>query len=143
VTLAYREVAIEQGYKAIWRLRSRMLSRLKTMLAGIDAELAGSPNDPGLRRQRSALAARLPELEVPFYPTVAAVRVDRYLRRDVAAVPGQPIQPRPGRIVSVAIGMLVGLLVAGALAWWRRRRQGPTSRSSAPEQGSEMPPSPA
>jgi uncharacterized protein involved in exopolysaccharide biosynthesis len=143
VTLAYREVAIDQDHKAIQRSRSRMMSLLKTRLARIDGELAGRPNDRGLREQRNALAARLPELEVPFYPAVAAVRVDRYLRRDVAAVPGQPIQPRPGRIVSVAIGMLMGLLVSGALAWRRTRRQGPTPKSSVPDQGSEMPPSPA
>jgi hypothetical protein len=143
VTLAYREVVIDQDRKVIQRMQSRMLSDLKTGLARIEAELAGKPNDHGLREQRNALAARLPELEVPVYPAVAAVRVDRYLRRDVAPVPGQLIQPRPGRILSVAIGMLVGLLGAGALAWWRTRRQGPTSRSSVPEQGSEMPPSPA
>jgi hypothetical protein len=139
VTLAYREVAIEQNHKVIRRLRSHMLSHLKTRLAGIDAELARRPNDPGLRQQRNALAARLPQLEVRFDPSLAAVRVDRYLRRDAAAVPDQPIQPRPGRTVTVAIGMLVGLLVSGALAWWLTRRQGPTSRSSTPEQGPELP----
>ncbi|HEY6589523.1 MAG TPA: hypothetical protein VI751_00605 [Actinomycetota bacterium] len=139
VTLAYREVVIEQDHKVIRRLRSQMLSDLKTRLAGIDAELAGRPNDPGLREQRNALAAQLPRFEVGFDTAFAAARVDRYLQRDVAAVPEQPIQPRPGRTVTVAIGMLVGLLISGALAWWRTRRQGPTSRSSTPEQGPELP----
>jgi hypothetical protein len=76
--------------------------------------LAGRPNDSGL-------AARLPQLQVPVYPAVAAVRVDRYLRRDVAPVPGQPIQPRPGRIVSVAIGTNEELGTPGIR---RRTREG-------------------
>lgn len=55
--------------------------------------------------------------------------------RERAAVPEQPIQPRPRR--SIAIGVLFGLLVATVLVWWLTRRQGPTS--SAPEQGPELP----
>ena len=90
VTLAYREVVIDQRHKGIQRLRSHMLSELKTSLASIDAELAGKPNNPGLRRQRNVLAAQLAQLEVPFYPAEAAVGVDRHLRREVAAVPEQP-----------------------------------------------------
>ena len=139
VTLAYREVVIDQRHKGIQRLRSHMLSDLKTRLARIDAELAGRPNDRGLRRQRNALATQLAWLEVPFYPAEAAVRVDHYLRREVAAVPDQPIQPRPGRRVTMAIGMLVGLLAVAVLAWWHTRRQGPRSQSSTPEQGPELP----
>jgi len=52
-----------------------------------------------------------------------------------AAVPEQPIQPRPRR--PMAIGMLIGFLASAVLVWWLTRRQGPTS--SAPEQGPEMP----
>jgi hypothetical protein len=138
VTLAYREVVIDQDHKVIQRMRSHMLSALKTRLARIVAELAGRPNDRGLRDQRNALAAQLPQLEGPYYPAEAAVRVDRYLRRDVAAVPDQPIQPRPGRMVTIAIGMLVGFLAVAVLAWWHTRRQGPKSQSSTPEQGPEL-----
>jgi hypothetical protein len=54
-----------------------------------------------------------------------------------AAVPQQPITPGPGR--AMAVGMLLGLLASAVLVWWRTRGQGPTSRSSAPEQGPEMP----
>jgi hypothetical protein len=55
--------------------------------------------------------------------------------RERAAVPEQPIQPRPRR--PIAIGMLFGLLVSAALVWWLTHRQGPTA--SAPEQGPELP----
>jgi hypothetical protein len=60
------------------------------------------------------------------------------LVRERAAVPKQPtISPSPGR--AMVIGMLLGLLAAAVLVWLLTRRQGPTSRSSAPEQGPEMP----
>jgi uncharacterized protein involved in exopolysaccharide biosynthesis len=54
-----------------------------------------------------------------------------------AAVPKQPISPSSGR--TMVLGMLLGLLAAAVLVWWRTRRQGPTSSSSATEQGPEMP----
>jgi LPS O-antigen subunit length determinant protein (WzzB/FepE family) len=116
-----------------------MLSHLETRLANIDAELAGRPNNGDLRRRRDAFAAQLSQIEAQLTPIVAATTVMSRARREVAAVPEQPIQPRPGRTITMAIGMLLGLLVSVALAWWRTRRHGPTSRSSTPEQGPEMP----
>ena len=139
VTLAYQQVAIQQERKIIQGQRRRMLSELETRLANIDAELAGRPNNGGLRRQRDAVAALLSQIEAQHTPIVAATTVMSRARREVAAVPEQPIQPRPGRRITMAIGMLLGLLVSAALAWWLTRRQGPTSSSSAPEQGPEMP----
>jgi uncharacterized protein involved in exopolysaccharide biosynthesis len=139
VTLAYQQVAIQQERKIIQGLRRHTLSHLETRLANIDAELAGRPNNGDLRRQRDAFAAQLSQIEAQLTSIVAATRVMSRARREVAAVPEQPIQPRPGRTITMAIGMLLGLLVSAALAWWLTRRHGPTSRSSAPEQGPEMP----
>jgi uncharacterized protein involved in exopolysaccharide biosynthesis len=78
------------------------------------------------------LQDRLREMEAeghrPTHPPLAWER---------AAVPTQPITPGPGR--AMAIGMLLGLLASAVLVWWRTRGQGPTSRSSAPEQGPKIP----
>jgi uncharacterized protein involved in exopolysaccharide biosynthesis len=139
VTLAYQQVAIQQERKLIQGLRNSVRSQLETRLANIDAELADRPNNGDLRRRRDAFAAQLSQIEAQLTPIVAATSVMSRARREVAAVPEQPIQPRPGRTITMAIGMLLGLLVSAALAWWLTRRQGPTSRSSAPEQGPEMP----
>jgi hypothetical protein len=96
VTLAYREVVIDQDHKVIQRMRSHMLSHLmKTSLARIDAELAGRPNDPGLREQRNALAAQLPQLEGPYYPAEAAVRVDATCGGTSPRCPTSPSSPGP------------------------------------------------
>jgi uncharacterized protein involved in exopolysaccharide biosynthesis len=139
VTLAYQQVAIQQERKIIQGLQRHTLSRLETRLANIDAELADRPNNGDLRSQRDAFAAQLSQIEAQLTPIFAEARVMNRARREVAAVPEQPVQPRPGRTITMAIGMLLGLLVSAALAWWLTRRQGPTSSSSAPEQGPEMP----
>jgi hypothetical protein len=52
----------------------------------------------------------------------AAERARPSLLRERAAVPKQPSLPSAGR--PVAIGMLVGLLASGALAWWLGRPSG-------------------
>jgi capsular polysaccharide biosynthesis protein len=132
VTLAYQEVVVQQFLEVVRSVRSRLEARL----VGIDAELAARPNDSRLRAQREAVAEQLKQFETDWRGEVDRRR--GLLER--AAVPKQPIQPSPGRKMTMAIGMLLGLLTSAVLVWWRTRRQGPTSTSSAPEQGPEMPP---
>jgi uncharacterized protein involved in exopolysaccharide biosynthesis len=113
-------------------------SALKTRLAEIDAKLADEPNHPVLRAERDALVRQLSAVQSTLMQLMtAAERTQPVLVRERAAVPKQPISPSPGR--AMVIGMLVGLLAAAVLVWWRTRRQGPTSRSSASEQGPELP----
>jgi uncharacterized protein involved in exopolysaccharide biosynthesis len=108
-------------------------SELKTRLAEIDAKLADEPSNPILRAQRDALVRQLSAIQSTLMqPIAAAERTRPMLERERAAVPKQPISPSPGR--ATVIGMLLGLLAAAVLVWWRTRRQEPTSRSSAPEQ---------
>ena len=135
--------ASDQVFAQQWRERSRQVvsqlrntrSRLETRLAEINAQLARNPNDPVLRAQRAATAEQLSAVQKQI---VDAERGRPSLVRERAAVPGQPIPLRPGR--AIAIGMLVGLLASAVLVWWRTRRQGPPSGSSASEPGPEMPP---
>jgi uncharacterized protein involved in exopolysaccharide biosynthesis len=113
-------------------------SELKTRLAEIDAKLADEPNNPVLRAQRDALVRQLSAIQSTLMQLItAAERTRPVLVLEPAAVPKQSISPSPGR--AMVIGMLVGLLAAAVLVWWRTRRQGPTSRSSAPEPGPETP----
>jgi hypothetical protein len=128
VPLAYDQVVVQpRARKVAEQLRS-MEARcgLENPLANDVVEPAGRPNDDRLRN-KCALLAQLRQLLQLYGPKF------HLLQR--AAVPEQPIQPRPRR--PMAIGMLFGLLGSAVLVWWRTRRQGPTS--SAPEQGPEMP----
>ena len=113
-------------------------SPLKARLAEIDAKLAGRPDNPVLRAQRDALAQQLSAVRSALMQAEASAgRNHPLLLRERAAVPKQPVSPSPGR--AMVIGMLLGLLASAVLVWWRTRGQRPTSSSSAPEQGPEMP----
>jgi uncharacterized protein involved in exopolysaccharide biosynthesis len=139
VAAAYDQVLAQQ-WRESFRVRVRQLqnlqSALQARLAQAEGELARNPNDSRLRAQCRALTDQDREI-------LTQLRVLERGRPGLvwerAAVPKQPtISPSPGR--AMAIGMLLGLLAAAVLVWWRTRRQGPTSRSSAPEQEPELPP---
>jgi uncharacterized protein involved in exopolysaccharide biosynthesis len=144
VTAAYEQVLAQQSRGTlrdpVRQLRSTR-SKLKADLAELDARLVGRPDDPALQRQRVVTAAQLSAVQTKLREAEAAAERTRptpIRLRERAAVSKQPISPSPGR--AMVIGMLVGLLASAVLAWWRTRRQGSTSGSSAPEQGPEMPP---
>lgn len=145
VAVAYEQVLARQWRESV-RASMRQLqstqSALRTRLAEMDAKLARrDPNDPVLQAQRAAVAAYLKAVASQLVQAEVSGRLGPSLSvRERAAVPKQPIQPSPGRKMTMAIGMLVGLLASAVLVWWRTRRQGPTSRSSASEQGPETAP---
>ena len=98
-------------------------SRLKARLAALDVRLVGRPDDLVLRAQREATTAQLSAVQRRLrVAEAAAERARPSLLRERAAVPDQPIQPRAAH--SMVIGMLVGLLASGALAWWLGRPSG-------------------
>jgi uncharacterized protein involved in exopolysaccharide biosynthesis len=136
VAAAYHQVLAQQ-WRASFRARVGQLqstqSALRARLAELNAELAGRPDDSRLRAQRAAVQGQLKAATSQLVQAEVSESLRPSLVRERAAVPGQPISPRPGR--AMAIGMLLGLLASAVLVWWRTRRQGPTSRSSAPEQG--------
>jgi len=113
------------------RLEARC--ELEDTLANDVVEPAGRPNDDDRLQEKCDLAELWAARSWLVQPIDAAAV--KLLQR--ATVPGQPISPGPGR--PVAIGMLVGLLASAVLVWWRTRRQGPPSGTSASEQGPEMP----
>jgi uncharacterized protein involved in exopolysaccharide biosynthesis len=134
VPAAYEQVVAHQSREAVARLL-RARSKLKTRLAEAQTELARNPTDPRLLAECRVLTGQDGEV---LRQLRALERSRPVLVWERAAVPKQPISPNPGR--AMAIGMLLGLLVAAVLVWWLTRRQGPTSRSSASEPGPEMPP---
>jgi uncharacterized protein involved in exopolysaccharide biosynthesis len=141
VATAYEHVLVRQWRERFSELVRQLQNRqspLKARLAEIDAKLADERNNPGLRAQRDALAEQLSAIQSTLMQlTTTAERTRPVLVRERAAVPKQPISPGPGR--TMVIGMLLGILASAVLVWWRTGGQGPTSRSSAPEEGPEMP----
>lgn len=120
VGAAYEGYAAEQSRATLKQLRSAR-SRLETRLDNIQAQLAESRNDGRLGRQRDVVAEELVEIERQLLDAERLAGSNRVLMRELAAVPGQPVQPAPRR--SMAIGMLFGLVGSGALAWWLSGRQ--------------------
>jgi uncharacterized protein involved in exopolysaccharide biosynthesis len=129
IPTAYEQVVARRSREvAAQLLRAR--SALKARLAEAEAEVARNPNDARLRAECRALTDQDREVQRRL---MALERGRPVLAWERAAVPKQPISPSSGR--AVVIGMLLGLLAAAVLVWWLTRGQGPTSRSSAPEQG--------
>jgi capsular polysaccharide biosynthesis protein len=136
VATAYEHVLVRQWrerFSEMVRQLRDMRSRLRPRLAELDAELAGSPTDSRLRARRAAVADQLSLIQRQLMEAEGRQPTRPSLALERGAVPKQPITPGPGR--AMAIGLLLGLLTSAVLVWWRTRGQGPTSRSSAPEQG--------
>jgi polysaccharide biosynthesis transport protein len=126
VAAAYDQVRGQQlrdrSREVVGQLRSTR-SRLKARLVELDARLVGRPDDPVLRAKREAVTEELSAVQRKLrVAEAAAERARPSLVRERAAVPTKPSSPSPGR--AVVIGMLVGLLASGALAWWLGRPSG-------------------
>ena len=140
VAAAYEDVLAQQLRQGFLATTSRLqitLRRLQATLAGLDAELADRPDNRVLQARRAACAAQLPAVQRQLMEAKARAPTRPSVVWQRAAVPQQPTSPGPGR--AMVIGMLLGLLASVVLMWWRTHGQGPTSRSSAPEQRPEMP----
>ena len=112
-------VARQQARKVAKQLRSmEARCELENTLANDVVEPAGRPTDDRLRNKcDAAISAQLWEARRGLLLQIDAAEFNLLQR---AAVPEQPIQPRPRR--PTAIGMLFGLLVSTVLVWWLTRR---------------------
>ena len=133
VGAAYEEFIVLQSRRAADELRGAR-SRLETRLAGIQTDLAASPDDGRLQRQRDAVSEELLEIERQLLTTVRTAGTSPVGVREDAGVPEQPVQPAPRR--TMAIGMLFGLVGSGALAWWLSGRQAARRASAGGRFGS-------
>jgi uncharacterized protein involved in exopolysaccharide biosynthesis len=104
VAAAYNQFVAERSRAGVDQLR-KVRSRLEQRLASIDAQLATRPNDERLRRQREAVVGELGVVEKKLVVS-EAVASGGPVQLQEAAIPEQPVQPRPGR--AMAVGMLVG-----------------------------------
>ena len=121
VAAATRQIVNGQSRAAISRLQSRF-SQLESRSVEVNSQLARDPNDPRLRAQRKAVAHQLEPVRQAMVSGVPWLE-------SAGAAMSEPIQRRPGR--PVAIGILVGLLVSGALAWWVDRPSGTLTMAAA------------
>jgi Mrp family chromosome partitioning ATPase len=97
-----------------------------------DAALSRTPGDPVLEAELRAAQDSLADLnaEISQIRTNADAFGDGIDFRDNARRPNEPVEPQPLR--NAAIGALVGLLVAGAVAWLRADRHRAADASNAP-----------
>jgi uncharacterized protein involved in exopolysaccharide biosynthesis len=142
VVAAYEQFVLRQSARAAAQEVKQLdavADKLEARLQEIRGILQADPADQLLQAKQAAVREQLMATVVQSQRLAALARngVNPVQGREPAAVPQQPITPSPGR--AVVIGMLLGLLVSIVLVWWRTRRQGPPSSSSAPEQGPELP----
>ena len=130
IPAAYEQVVARRSREVAAQLLRARSEQLQARLAEAEAELARNPSDARLQAECRALTDQDREV---LRQLMALERDRPVLAWERAAVPKQPISPSSGR--AMVIGILLGLLAAAVLVWWRTHRQGPTSRSSAPEQG--------
>jgi hypothetical protein len=114
VAAASRRIVNGQSRAVISQLQLRF-RQLEARSVKVNAQLARHPNDPRLRAQRKAVAHQLEPIREAMVSGVPWLE-------PVSAAVSEPIQPSRGR--PVAIGILLGLLASGALAWWFGRPSG-------------------
>ncbi len=92
---------------------------LQVKIAQFDAQLAIDPASPGATAQRNGAVAQLVNIDtrIEQLSTNAALFGSGIQLYVPPEVPGAPFQPRPKR--TAAIGLVLGLVAAGGLAWWR------------------------
>jgi hypothetical protein len=120
---AVQKRAVEQVQETQKTLRERLL--------GLNAKLEASPRDRNVHAQRDAVSDLLTQ----------AVRQEQELRLRGPAedpvslleqpeVPDEPAQPKPLRLV--ALGGMLGLVLAATLAWWLAGRRQPPATAVQP-----------
>jgi capsular polysaccharide biosynthesis protein len=123
VDLAYRQILSEQRQAAANRTIAELedaQARLTRELAQIKQERrtgdspAREAEEQAKKRQMAATANKIEEVSADMAgppPTL----------QDKAAVPDEPVQPKP--LLAAAIGAVAGVVIGIALAWWLAARQ--------------------
>ena len=122
---AYQQLVAEQvqatGASAIAELGASK-AEFQSRVDGLEAGLAVDPGDSLLRAERDAAIAQLVNLDT----RIAQIDVNMALYGsgvqyfEAAEIPESPAAPRPLR--NAAAAAVLGLLAAGAFAWWRTER---------------------
>lgn len=122
---AYEEI-VEEGISSKVSASIATLEESKadlhTRIAEIDAQMVGDPDSVTLGAQRTAAVANLVALdtrieELSTNATLYGSGVQLYV---APQVPTAPVQPKPFR--NAAIAPVLGVIAAGAWAWWRSEK---------------------
>jgi hypothetical protein len=112
----------------------RRQRQLEDQLAELERQLDAQPSNQRLLANRDAKLAQLKgeaeDLETIRRDVARAARQAEAFK-EKAAVPDEPVQPKPLR--TAAIGALLSLIAAAALAWWLNGRR------PAPGRGRQIP----
>jgi hypothetical protein len=127
VVRAFREETARQASNFAQReaaATDRRQRQLEAQLAELGRQLQAQPSNQRLLANREAKRDQLRELAkgiegVRGAASQAAARAERF--QETAALPDEPAQPKPLR--TAAIGALLALVAAAALAWWRNGRR--------------------
>jgi Mrp family chromosome partitioning ATPase len=135
--VAYQEIhaerASEENLKVQAKLKATM-DKLSARLDDLNAKLQGSGRgDPVLIAQRDAAGERLKELAAQgVQASVDASLAENTIQlTERAAVPTQPVEPRPRR--TAAASALFGLFAVSALTWLLNQRRLRTPQPGAPD----------
>jgi capsular polysaccharide biosynthesis protein len=132
VLRAFREETARQA--ALFAQREatateRRQRQLEDQLAVLVRQLQADPTNRRLEANRDAKLAQLKEeaegIEAIRNDAARAARQAEAFQ-ETAAIPDEPAQPKPVR--NAAIGALLGLLAAAALAWWLNGRRSAAGR---------------
>jgi len=125
VVQAYGEI-VEEGISSqvdetIATLEQSKLD-VNVTIAEMDAQLAIDPDNAAAEAQRNAALAQLVTINtrIEQLTTNAALYGSGIQLYVSPSTPSSPIQPRPAR--NAAIAMVLGVIAAGAWAWWRSER---------------------
>jgi uncharacterized protein involved in exopolysaccharide biosynthesis len=125
---AYRATLVERAKGEHNRAVEQAQATMKTLrerLAGLNDRLRAAPDDATVRSQRDAVAGLLGQAQRREQELLLAGPAnDPVALLERVEVPEEPAQPQPLRLV--ALGGLLGSVLAAGLAWWLAgRRQAP------------------
>jgi uncharacterized protein involved in exopolysaccharide biosynthesis len=134
VGTAYEATVVERARavqrQAVEQARDTQ-NALRDRLAGLDAKLKGSPDDATLKLQREVVAGLLSQAQRQEQELqLTGPAEDPVSLLEPPEVPDEPAQPKPSRLV--ALGGLLGSVLAAVLAWWLAGRRQPTANSLQP-----------
>ena len=119
-TQVLRQRARDEADATIAEL-DRVLKDRKAELASVERRLSLLPNDPVLIAERRATIAEISSVAERKQNVSTGVEAAAHSADfEKSPVPKEPFQPRPA--LTALIGMMVGLLAGGSLAWWLSTR---------------------
>jgi capsular polysaccharide biosynthesis protein len=132
VVRAYREVVAKQTAEDARRdiaALERRQEQLEREIVTVDEQRRAQPGNARLQAKDKELHALADQVETIRRDAVRSTRSKETVR-EKAAIPDEPSQPKPKQ--TAAIGAILALVAASALAWWLHGRQSALDRQQVP-----------